>query len=112
MNTPYLFAGTHQKLHQTTLVVTQQQWALRHPLLMEILFFGLKSVLSCVFALSLFVILGLTKQMESTALPRYDLILLLAIGIQILLVLTRQENIEERKTICWFHLLGLALVDQ
>ena len=76
---------------------------------MEILFFWLKSVLSCSFALSLFVILGVTKQLELTALPRYDLILLLAIGIQVLLVLTRQETVEELKTICWFHLLGLTL---
>lgn len=75
----------------------------------ELLVFGAKCALSCLFPVFIFAILLLTKQFGIEGLPRYDLMLLLCIGMQVLMVATGLETKDELKVICLFHLLGLAM---
>ena len=109
MNTPYILGDTYRKLHHTVDTYAQQHWQAGHYFATEYFFFLLKSVLACSFALSLFMVLALSKKLSLGFIPRYDFILLMALGIQIWLVLTKQEHLYELKAICWFHLLGLLL---
>lgn len=75
----------------------------------EFLWFGLKEIRSCLFAGGFFAILALSKWLPLGDLPRYDFLLLAAIGLQALLLWLRLETWEEVRTISLFHLLGFAL---
>ncbi len=74
----------------------------------EFLIFGLKQARACVFAGSFFVLLFLSHYI-SIGLPRYDFLFLAAIFIQIVLVLTKIETIDEVKVILLFHVVGFCL---
>jgi len=76
--------------------------------LYELLIFGLKQARACVFAGSFFVLLFLSHQV-TLGLPRYDFLFLGAIALQIVLVLTKIETLDEVKVIILFHLLGFTL---
>jgi uncharacterized membrane protein YoaT (DUF817 family) len=67
--------------------------------------------LALIFPVAIFAALALTRAMAFPLLGlyRYDFLLLLFIGVQVLLVVTKIESPQELKTITWFHLLGLAL---
>ncbi|UXI68284.1 DUF817 domain-containing protein [Tahibacter amnicola] len=75
----------------------------------EFLAFGLKEVASCLFAGGFFLVLVVSTQLPPLPIPRYDLILIAAIVLQILLVVSKLETLDELKTICLFHVLGFAL---
>lgn len=75
----------------------------------EVLVFGLKEARACVFAGSFFLLLALSKVVEIPGLARYDLLFLGAVGLQVVLVLTRIETLDEVKVIAFFHAIGLAL---
>ncbi|NCO05060.1 MAG: DUF817 domain-containing protein [Candidatus Magasanikbacteria bacterium] len=77
--------------------------------LYEFLIFGLKQAQSCVFAGSFFVLLFLSHKIMIPGLPRYDFLFLGAVLIQIILVFTKIETIDEVKTIALFHVIGLLL---
>ncbi len=64
---------------------------------------------SCIFPFTLIVVLALTKRFSIPGVPRYDLILLACIAIQVAMLATRLETKDELKVICVFHALGLAL---
>jgi len=80
----------------------------RGPLL-EFLAFGLKEARACVFAGGFFLILLGTRHVHIPGLARYDLILLLSLGLQAVLVATRVETLDEVKTLSLFHGFGLLL---
>ncbi len=75
----------------------------------ELLVFGIKNALSCLFPVFIFVMLLLTLNYESAILPRYDLLLLSCLGMQIIMYVTGLESRDELKVICLFHLLGIAM---
>lgn len=71
--------------------------------------FILKEVRACIFAGLFFLAVLLVPRAGFAGLPRYDLLLLIALGIQGLLLYTRQESRDEVKAICLFHIMGFAL---
>ena len=80
--------------------------------LFEFWYFGLKEARSCIFAGSFFVILAMSKLVDTQALfglYRYDAILLATLILQAMLLLTQVETIDELKVICIFHFFGFAL---
>lgn len=71
--------------------------------------FAFQEALSCIFPVSVFIILAISKIVNLPYIPRYDLILVLCIVVQILLVVFKIETIEELKVIFLFHIIGLVL---
>jgi uncharacterized membrane protein YoaT (DUF817 family) len=64
---------------------------------------------ACLFPGLFFCILGASRVLPLHGLPRYDFIFLAAIAAQAALYLARIESKDEVRTLCVFHLLGLAL---
>jgi len=76
----------------------------------ELLVFGIKNALSCLFPVFIFAMLLVTKQYADVLpLPRYDVLLLLCLGMQVVMYWTGLETRDELKVICLFHLLGLGM---
>ncbi len=75
----------------------------------ELVVFGIKNALSCLFPVFIFAMLLVTKQYESDILPRYDLLLLACLGMQAFMYFSGLETRDELKVICLFHLLGLFM---
>lgn len=71
--------------------------------------FAANEAASAVFGISVFAWLALTKLVHIPGLPRYDLILLLCLAVQVALVRAKWESVNELKVICCFHVLGLCL---
>ena len=71
--------------------------------------FAKLQALSCIFPFTLIAVLALTKQFSIPGLPRYDLILVAGLLIQVFMFVARLETKDEVKVICVFHALGLAL---
>lgn len=71
--------------------------------------FIIQEALSCIFPVSVFAILALSKVVKIPFMSRYDLILLLCIIVQILLVVFKYETMDEVKVIFVFHIIGLML---
>lgn len=75
----------------------------------ELLVFGMKNALACFFPVYIFAVLLLTKHIGIEGLPRYDLLLLLCLGMQAFLYFSGMETKDELKVICLFHLLGVVM---
>ncbi len=75
----------------------------------ELLVFGIKNALACLFPVFIFGMLLLTKNYESNSIPRYDVLLLACLGMQMVMVASGMETKNELKVICLFHLLGLVM---
>lgn len=71
--------------------------------------FTRKQLYSCLFPGAIFITLCLSKHLPLGALPRYDFILIMCLLMQVFMVLSKLETLDELKVICCFHLLGLAL---
>lgn len=85
-------------------------WMRRLPLpLMEFWSFGVKEALSCAFAVSFFITLGLSKILPMGGIPRYDFILVVALAVQFAMVYCGLETKRELAAVSLFHLLGLVL---
>lgn len=76
---------------------------------LELLAFGYKQAISCIFPAFIFLILGVSKLVENSILPRYDFMLLACILAQLVLLFTKVESKREIATICMFHLIGLVM---
>lgn len=87
-----------QKIKIRTKFVVLQLWR-----------FSLEQAKSCVFAVAVFAALGLSKLIHIPWLPRYDLILLVLLAIQVWMYRSGKETLDEIKVICVFHLIGLGL---
>jgi len=77
----------------------------------EFISFGVKQAWACLFGGLMLCILLLTFWLypSSASLPRYDFITVAAILIQLALLLTKLESLEEAKVILAFHLVGTLM---
>jgi uncharacterized membrane protein YoaT (DUF817 family) len=77
--------------------------------LAELAFFGLKEARACLFAGLFFIAVFTVPRAGLLGIPRYDLLLIIAIGIQALMLWSKLETWDEVKAITLFHLIGFAL---
>jgi uncharacterized membrane protein YoaT (DUF817 family) len=75
----------------------------------EFLYFGIKEARACLFAGLFFFALFVIPRAGLFAIPRYDLLLLIALAIQAWMILTKLETLDELKAITLFHLIGFCL---
>ena len=77
--------------------------------LAEFVFFGMKEARACLFAGLFFVAVFAMPRDGLLGIPRYDVLLIIAIAIQALMLWARLETVDELKAITLFHLVGFAL---
>lgn len=77
--------------------------------LIEFLYFGLKEARACLFAGLFFLAVVAVPRAGLLGLPRYDLLLVIALLIQAWMIVTKLESLDELKAITLFHLIGLGL---
>jgi uncharacterized membrane protein YoaT (DUF817 family) len=77
--------------------------------LLEFLYFGIKNARACLFVALFFASVLLVPRAGLFGLPRYDVLLLAAIAIQVWMLWARLETWDELKAVCLFHLVGFAL---
>lgn len=75
----------------------------------EFLLFGIKEARACLFAGLFFVSIFLVPRTGLIGIPRYDVLLIIALAIQIWMVWGKLETVDELKAICLFHIVGFAL---
>jgi uncharacterized membrane protein YoaT (DUF817 family) len=75
----------------------------------EFLYFGVKQARSCLFAGLFFLAVFLVPRGGVFGLPRYDILLAVALAIQAWMVAARLETWDELKAISLFHVLGFGL---
>ncbi len=75
----------------------------------ELFVFGIKEARACIFAGSFFVLLFLSNHMPLFGVARYDFLFIAAVGIQVVLYLTKVETWDEVKVIFLFHIIGMGL---
>lgn len=78
-------------------------------LLLEFLYFGIKEARACLFVGLFFTAVFTVPKGGLAGIPRYDLLLIIALGIQAWMVWSKLETMDELKAICLFHLVGFAL---
>lgn len=71
--------------------------------------FTWKQALCCIFPGIIFISLALTKLIDIPFIARYDLLLIICLGTQVLLIKFGLETWDELKVIMVFHLIGLGL---
>ena len=77
--------------------------------LKELVAFGYKNALSCLFPVYIFVMLAVSHFIHIPGLYRYDLLLILCIAMQVFMYFSGLETFNEVKVICLFHLLGVCM---
>lgn len=80
-----------------------------HIILTEVWWFGLKEAQACIFAGLFFLAIFLVPRGGIAEIPRYDLLLIIALAIQIMMVVFKLETLDELKAICVFHIVGFVL---
>lgn len=75
----------------------------------ELFFFTLKEARASIFAGSFLFLLIVTNYIHFSFIGRADLLFVLAVLIQIILIVTKVETVDEAKTIVLFHIIGLVL---
>lgn len=75
----------------------------------ELGYFTVKEARACLFAGLFFATLFLMPRTGLFGIPRYDLLLLFALGVQAWMVWGKLETVDELKAICLFHVVGFAL---
>jgi uncharacterized membrane protein YoaT (DUF817 family) len=78
-------------------------------LAVELLYFGAKQARACLFAGLFFATVFSLPRAGVVGMPRYDALLLVAIGIQAWMVWAKLETLDELKAITLFHAIGFAL---
>lgn len=76
---------------------------------LEFLYFGLKEARACLFVVLFFAAVFTVPRGGLLGLPRYDLLLLIAVAIQAGMLWARLETFDELKAVCLFHAVGFAL---
>ena len=85
-------------------------WLARLPrFLREFLYFGVKEARACLFVVLFFAAVFAVPRAGLFGLPRYDMLLVIALGIQAWMLATKLETWDEFKAICLFHAVGFAL---
>lgn len=77
--------------------------------LAELLWFGAKQARACLFAGLFFLAVFGVPRAGVLGIPRYDLLLLIALAIQVWMVRSGLETRDELKAITLFHLIGFGL---
>ena len=75
----------------------------------EFIMFGIKEARACLFAGLFFGALFMSHKLKGYGIPRYDLLLLIAVSIQAWMLYAKLETWDEFKTILVFHAIGLGL---
>ncbi|EJC73016.1 uncharacterized integral membrane protein [Rhizobium leguminosarum bv. trifolii WSM2012] len=75
----------------------------------EFAYFGVKEARACLFAGLFFLAVFLVPRTGLFYIPRYDLLLIIALAIQASMIWTKLETFDELKAISLFHLIGFAL---
>ena len=75
----------------------------------ELLWFGLKEARACLFAGLFFASVWLVPRAGAWGIARYDLLLIIALAIQVWMLWARLETRDEMKAICLFHVVGFVL---
>lgn len=71
--------------------------------------FGWNQALCCIFPVVIFSAMAVTKVVDFPLIPRYDLILIICLAMQVAMVRLKLETVDELKVITLFHLIGLGL---
>ena len=77
--------------------------------LLEFWYFGIKQARACLFAGLFFVAVFAMPRGGILGIPRYDLLLIVAVAIQGWMLWAKLETLDEVKAITLFHLIGFAL---
>lgn len=77
--------------------------------ILEFWFFGVKQARACLFAGIFFIAMFCVPKEGLFGIYRYDLLLLIAVLVQIGMVFLKLESFDELKAICLFHFLGFML---
>ena len=75
----------------------------------EFLYFGIKEARACLFVGFFFAAIFTIPRESVFGIPRDDLLLIVALAIQVWMVWTKLETFDERKAMCLFHVVGFAL---
>jgi uncharacterized membrane protein YoaT (DUF817 family) len=75
----------------------------------EFLLFGIKEARACLFVGLFFAAVVLVPRAGIAGLPRYDVLLIAALAIQIGMVWSKLESLDELWAICLFHAVGFGL---
>ncbi|GHA75285.1 membrane protein [Formosimonas limnophila] len=75
----------------------------------EFWFFGLKNARACLFAGLFFLSMMFVPRTGVLGVPKYDVLLIIAVSIQAWMVWAKLETWDELKAITVFHLVGFAL---
>jgi len=75
----------------------------------EFLYFGIKEARACLFVGLFFIAMFTVPRAGLFGIPRYDVLLLVALGIQAFMLWAKLESWDEVKAITLFHLIGFAL---
>lgn len=75
----------------------------------ELVWFGAKEARACLFAAGIFLAILLVPRTGVLGLPRYDVLLLIALAMQVWMLRTGLESWDEAKAIGLFHGVGFAL---
>lgn len=76
---------------------------------LEFLYFGIKEARASLFAGLFFAAVFLVPRAGLLGIPRYDVLLIVALAIQAWMVWTKLETVDELKAITLFHVVGFAL---
>jgi uncharacterized membrane protein YoaT (DUF817 family) len=75
----------------------------------EFLYFGAKQARACLFAGLFFAAVFSVPRAGMFGLPRYDVLLLVAVAIQAWMLWAKLETLDELKAVTLFHVIGFAL---
>lgn len=77
--------------------------------LVEFFYFGIKEARACLFVGLFFIAVFSAPRGGLCGIPRYDLLLIIALAIQAWMVWSKLETLDELKAVCLFHAVGFAL---
>lgn len=77
--------------------------------LVELLYFGIKEARACLFVVLFFAAVFTVPREGIWDVPRYDVLLVVALAIQAWMVWAKLETLDELKAITVFHVIGFAL---
>jgi uncharacterized membrane protein YoaT (DUF817 family) len=96
-------------VNEAAIVSTRPRFSGLRRGLVEFLWFGIKEARACLFAgLFFLAVFGLPRS-GFLGIPRYDLLLLIALAIQAWMVWAKIETLDELKAITLFHVIGFGL---